>query len=181
MIKDRLYELQDLAYRDFSLKLLPKDTNMIGVRLPILRGLSKEISLEDLEDDTFEELMLQGMIIGHIQEFSEFQEACLKFLPKICNWSICDSFVCSLKITKRRPKEMFEFLKKLASCEEIYTRRFVLVVLLHDYLKDEYLEEVLEIVKRISKTEYEVGMACSWLLAELYFQKPQLTLVILSS
>lgn len=181
MIKDKLCELQDLEYRDFSLKLLPKDTKMIGVRLPILRKLSKEVSLEEVGDETFEEIMLQGMIIGHIQDFIEFKKACLCFLPKICNWSICDSFVSGLKITKKYPKEMLEFLKELVNHKNKYTRRFVFVVLLHDYLKEEYIEEVLTIIKNISKEEYEVGMACSWLLAELYSQKPQLTLVILSS
>ena len=179
MIKDELYRLQDVSYRSFSLKLLPKGTPLIGVRLPVLRRLSKTVRLEELSDDSFEEVMLQGMIIGHIQDFSEFQEKCLLFLPKINNWSICDSFVCGLVIAKKYPEEMFSFLKTLVGCYEEYIRRFVLVMMIHYYVNDDLYEKVEEILREISKDGYFVQMACAWLIAEVYCFKPELALAIL--
>lgn len=181
MIQNKLYNLADLEYLEFSKKLLPEYVPMIGVRLPVLRKLSKEVSLEELTDETFEEVMLQGMVIGHIRDFSLFQKECLKFLPKIDNWSVCDSFVVGLKITKKYPNEMLSFLKTLTCASHEYTRRFVLVMLIHDYLKEEYLEEVCLILKQIKKDGYFVGMACAWLLAELYSKDREQVLVILSS
>ena len=44
-IKERLFEMQDLAYRNFHSKLIPtvdKD-RIIGVRTPELRKLAKEL------------------------------------------------------------------------------------------------------------------------------------------
>ncbi len=180
MIKDKLEALQDIKYREFSLRLLPPDTNLIGVRLPVLRKLSMQLTLEELSDDTFEEVMLQGMVIGHIQDFVEFQEACLFFLPKVCNWSICDSFVSSLTITDSYQKEMLEFLKSLRFSPLEYTRRFVLVMLLWYYIESEFLEDVLDILKDISKDGYYVKMACSWLIAELYLKNKKVALAILT-
>lgn len=42
-VKNQLFELQDLQYRDFQAKLLPtieKET-IIGVRMPVLRKFAK--------------------------------------------------------------------------------------------------------------------------------------------
>ena len=61
-MKERLLTLQDIKYQSFSARLLPGVTNIIGVRLPELRKLAKEIARMDksqapqLTDDTFEEI-----------------------------------------------------------------------------------------------------------------------------
>ena len=134
MIKNKLLELKDEQYKKFSSNLLPGVDNIIGVRLPILRKLSKNLTLDNLSDETFEEVMLQGMVIGHIKDFSKLKKELIIFLPKINNWSICDSFVSSLTITKSKKQEMFEVLKSLENSKHEYTRRFILVMLLHYYL-----------------------------------------------
>ena len=44
-VQKQLFELQDLQYRDFQAKLLPtieKET-IIGVRMPVLRKLQKDM------------------------------------------------------------------------------------------------------------------------------------------
>ena len=43
MIRDRLFELQDTKYRDFHSKLCPGTDNIIGVKVPVLRNLAKEL------------------------------------------------------------------------------------------------------------------------------------------
>ena len=60
---DNLYSLQDLKYREFCLNLLPKDTNLIGIRMPLLKKIAKEIAKGDylsffrvIKNDTFEEV-----------------------------------------------------------------------------------------------------------------------------
>lgn len=179
MIQSKLYELQDLKYRAFSLKLLPPDTPLIGVRLPILRKLSKNLTLSELTDDTFEEIMLQGMVIGRMKDLKEVQKACLIFLPKIQNWSICDSFVASLKITKQYSHEMLSFLKPLVSSSHPFTRRFVLVMLLYYYLDNAYYEDIRTVIRTIDQSSYYVEMALAWLLAELYVQDSSEALAIL--
>ena len=67
-IREELINLSEEDYRDFSSKLLPGINNMLGVRLPALRKIAKSIAKEDwknyldnVRDDYFEEVMLQGM------------------------------------------------------------------------------------------------------------------------
>ena len=45
LIQKKLFALQDLAYRDFQCKLMPTvpPEQVIGVRMPALRKLAKEV------------------------------------------------------------------------------------------------------------------------------------------
>ena len=117
--KKRLLSLADAQYQQFSAKLLPGiSTPILGVRLPALRSLAKELArkhgaqaLALLTDDTLEELMLQGMVIGELKEGPESVFALIKqFVPKINCWSVCDSFCTSLKIARRFPQETWALL-----------------------------------------------------------------------
>lgn len=73
-IRERLFSLADKKYQKFSAKLLPNVDNIIGVRLPILRKLAKEIAKGDwrmymatAENEYFEEVMLRGLVIGYVK------------------------------------------------------------------------------------------------------------------
>ena len=106
-IRRQLVERAETKYRDFSSSLIPKSKPLLGVRLPVLRKLAKDViknmdwkreigSYEgQYEDIYFEEVMLRGMIIGYGTRKEEAEEALqlLKnFIPHIDNWSVCDSF-----------------------------------------------------------------------------------------
>ena len=43
-IRSRIYSMSDEKYKEFQKKLLPDIKNYVGVRLPLLRKLAKEIS-----------------------------------------------------------------------------------------------------------------------------------------
>lgn len=73
-IKRELASMAEPEFRKFEVSLLPGVENIIGVRLPSLRKLAKKLSkdewrsyLECASDDTFEEIMLQGMVIGLVK------------------------------------------------------------------------------------------------------------------
>lgn len=164
---NNLLEYQDVEYREFSKKLLPGIDNIVGIRLPILRKLAKEFKLEDLSDDTFEDVMLQGMIIGNIKDIDEAIDKIRIFVPKIDNWSTCDSFVCSLKITKNNLAKMYDLIINYqdGTC---YEKRFLLVMLLNYYLVDEYVDRVVDVILNIDCCEYYTMMAVSWLISKMY-------------
>lgn len=169
MIRDELEQLKDYKYKEFSEKLIT-GISIIGVRLPILRKLSKRITLEELTDNSFEEVMLQGMIIGNIKDIEIFKEKCIEFLPKINNWSVCDSFVSSIHITNNYKKEMFDFLNSLLTRKEIFIKRFILVMYLRYFICDEYIDKVLNNIRKIKMDNYYVEMAYAWCLTEIYLK-----------
>ena len=169
MIREELEQLKDYKYKEFSEKLIP-GISIIGVRLPILRKLSKKITLEELTDNSFEEVMLQGMIIGNIKDIEIIKEKCIEFLPKINNWCVCDSFVSSINITNNYKKEMFDFLNSLLTRKEIFIKRFILVMYLRYFICDEYIDKVLNNIRKIKMDGYYVEMAYAWCLTEVYLK-----------
>ena len=84
--------------------LLPGIEHVLGVRLPQLRQIAKEVAQGNwqqylLEEPYyFEEIMLQGMVIGAIKvEPKERLQYVAAFVPRINSWSVCDSFCSGLK------------------------------------------------------------------------------------
>ena len=66
-IHEQLLALSEPEFQKFSSSLLPGTSNILGVRLPILRKLAKKIIrgdwrayLASAQDQSFEEIMLQG-------------------------------------------------------------------------------------------------------------------------
>ena len=93
-------------YAEFSGKIIPGAENILGVSVPILRAMAKEIIKGDWtgfliqsKDNTLEEVMIQGIIIGIANtEIEEVIKMTEDYLPKINNWAVCDCFCTSLKV-----------------------------------------------------------------------------------
>ena len=98
-IRRKIIELSDEKYKEFHSSLCPNTDNIIGVRVPVLRKFAKELLkeidwkeyLEKAWDEYYEEVMLQGMIIGlasknkNINEIIKYID---NFVPKIDNWAV---------------------------------------------------------------------------------------------
>ena len=110
-IRNRLFELAEEDYRKFSSSLIPGEDKLLGVRLPHLRELAKEIVrgdwreyLNNAQDEYYEEIMLQGLVIGYAKAPpEEILKYIACFIPKISNWGVCDSFCTGLKLAKKAP------------------------------------------------------------------------------
>lgn len=172
-IRNKLFEMQDLKYKEFHSSLSPNVENIIGVRVPKVREYAKELCknnrIEDIKigDKYTEELMLQGFIIG--LDTKEKIEKIIKrideFVPKINCWAVCDTFCASLKITKKHPKEIYKLIEKYLKSKNEYELRFSLVMLLDFYTNDEYIDEILETIESIKSDKYYVQMANAWLIS----------------
>ena len=100
-IRKKLIELSDAKYKEFSAGLCPGvNIEMLGVRIPKIRKLAKEIVkdnpeeyLKNPQEKYFEELMLQALVIANLKiDLEKKKEYIISFVPKINSWAICDSF-----------------------------------------------------------------------------------------
>lgn len=176
-IKEDIFELQDDGYREFHSSLVPGEDKIIGVRVPVLRKYAKELysryagDTEELigiiDDEYYEEIMLQGMLIGFQKKIgadSLFRQID-GFVPKIRNWGICDVFCAGLKQVKKYPEETYEFLQKYLDSSEEFNIRFGLVMLLDYYINEDYLHKILKKTEEIKHEGYYVKMAAAWLIS----------------
>lgn len=173
-IKEELFKLADEKYKEFHSGLCPGTNNIIGIRVPVLRNyakqLAKEYNIQELllkiDNQYYEEIMLQGMLIGLMKdEFKEIEKQIEKFVPKIDNWAVCDVFCAGLKITKNYKKEMWELIQKYLKSTKEFEIRFAVVMILDYYIEKQYLKEEFQIFKSIKHEGYYVKMAVAWALS----------------
>lgn len=183
-IKEQLVELADADYQKFSAALLPTIDNVIGVRLPELRKLAKTIAkgdwrvfLEQADSDYFEEIMLQGMVLGYVKtDLEEILHYMADFIPKIDNWSVCDSFCTGLKFTRKNKEQMWDFIVPYLSSEKEYEIRFAVVMMLNFFIEEAYIHRILQLLDKVRHEGYYVKMAVSWALSMCYVKLPAATI-----
>ena len=99
-----LKENEDIEYKKFSERIIDTNYPMIGVRTPILKKLSKSMSLDVLElnnEKYYEEVLLKLFVISNIKDKEEYDKYFNKYIYKIDCWSLCDSFDTASKIVKK--------------------------------------------------------------------------------
>lgn len=188
-IKEQLFDLADVEYQKFSAALIPNINNVLGVRLPVLRKLAKQIArgdwrtyLEQAESEYFEETMLQGMVIGYVKtDIEEILRYVADFVPNIDNWSVCDSFCTGLKFTKTNKKRVWDFLQPYLLSDKEYDIRFGVVMLLDFYIEEEYISRVLQLLDGIKHKGYYVKMAVAWAISICYVKLPEPSIIYLKS
>jgi len=183
-IRANLHAMADGEYKKFIAKLTPNinpDTIM-GIRMPQLRAFAKTLAKADWQsyltnasDDSFEEIMLQGLVIGGVKaELNVILPYVAAFLPKIDNWAVCDSFSTSLKLAEKYPAEMWDFIMQ-------YQTRFTVVTILDYYIREEYLKRIFAYFDSIKSDDYYIKMAVAWAVAECYVKLPDGTLSYLEN
>lgn len=187
-IRGEIVGLAEEEYRLFQGKLLPEVRNYAGVRLPKLRRIARRIAEEDAkayldaalsrdpEEELFEEIMLQGMVIGYLREELPVILGCAeRFVPKIDNWSVCDSFCSGLKCARDYPGEVWRWLLPYLHSKEEFGARFGVVMLLSYYVTDDYIGRIFEALGSVGHEGYYVKMAVAWALSVCYGRYPERT------
>lgn len=171
MIQEKLFEYQDLEYREFNSKLIPNidEKTMIGVRIPDIRKIEKSLNIEEKEKfllelphKYFEENMLHGIIISNMKDYDKVILNLEKFLPYVDNWAVCD--IISPKIFKKnREKAIVNILSWIKS-DHTYICRFGIGMIMELYLGDEYFKRsYLDIIAEIKTEDYYINMMRAWL------------------
>ena len=173
IIKEELFKLQDIKYRDFQVKLFPTvDTNtVIGVRTPELRNYAKKLVkennyllfLEELPHEYFDENQLHAFIISEIKDYDECIKYINKFLPYVDNWATCDQM--SPRAFKKEHDKLLKQIKNWIKSKKTYTIRFGIGMLMQYYLDANFKIEYLELVASIKSDEYYVNMMRAWFFA----------------
>lgn len=169
----KLYDLQDLKYRDMQIKIIPtvEPESVIGVRTPELKSIAKDILkdgnykgfLEELPHRYFEENQLQAFIISGIKDLNECMEDLETFLPYVDNWATCDQM--SPKIFRKHKDVLFSHIKEWVNSEKTYAVRFGVGMLMEHFLDDDFDPLYPELVAKLRSEEYYVNMMIAWYFA----------------
>ncbi|MGE5455529.1 MAG: DNA alkylation repair protein [Ignavibacteriales bacterium] len=182
---DYLHSLSDQTYKDFNIKL-NTGNNIIGIRMPILKKIAKEISMNGYNSFIqynnhyfYEETMIHGLIIGYIKANFETKVNMLNsFIPYINSWGICDSLCTNLTSFKNNLEDGYIIINEYLKSDNPWMVRVGLVLLLNYYINDQYIDKILKLVTNIKLDDYYVKMANAWLISYCYIKYPTKTLTL---
>lgn len=186
-LRDKLFELSDDKFKTFHSRLCPNTDNMIGVRLPLLRQLAKEIAkgdwrnfLSNSKEEYYEEILINGLVIAYakcdVEERLNYIES---FVPKIDNWAICDSFCNTLKFVNKNKEIMWEFIQPYLKSYNEFEIRFAVVIILNYYITEDYIDLVLKTLDNIKHDGYYVKMAVAWAISMCFVKFEEKTMAYL--
>lgn len=172
-IQKKLFELQDMAYRDFHSRLMPdidKET-VIGIRVPMLRKYAKSIAgtelaekfIKELPHCYYEENNLHMMLITGIKDYDRCLTEIERFLPYIDNWATCD--FPAPKCFENHKEDLLPVIKRWIASSETYTIRYGIGMLMRLYLDADFDPEYVRIVAEVKSDEYYVNMMIAWYMA----------------
>lgn len=178
-IRDELLRLQDPAYRDFQVRLIPtvKPETVIGVRTPELRKYAKQlvkddqipVFLRDLPHRYFDENQLHAFIVSEMKDYDACMEEVIRFLPYVDNWATCDQM--SPKVFRKHREKLLPQIRKWLHSGETFTVRFGVGMLMEHFLDDDFQVIFLEMVAKIRSDEYYINMMIAWYFATALAKK----------
>ncbi len=181
-LRENLESQSDPAYREFHLKTCPGAQYVLGIRLPEQRKLARTIIksgsywnfLDSIEPHYYEEVLVTGIIIASApMGINERFDYIIWFLPFINNWAICDTFCNSFRIKDEDLETYWDFLMQFRNSHEEFVLRFIFVMLLCHFIREDYLERIFALLDDIKSEKYYVEMAKAWLIAEIFTKFPE--------
>ena len=120
VIRAQLFALQDKEYQVFHSRLMPTllPETVIGVRVPLLRKLAKqladtseaEVFLQELPHFYYEENALHAFLLEPVRDYGTALADTERFLPYVDNWAVCDSF--SPKVFAQHKPELLTAIRR---------------------------------------------------------------------
>ena len=178
-----LIDMQDTKYKEFHSSLvLNSKYEIIGIRVPIMRNIAKEIAKSNIEEflkyaqnKYYEEVMIQGFVISHIKDEKIFHKYFKDYINKIDNWALCDSFCSSIKIIRKYEEKYFEEATKFALDKKEFISRVGIVLILNHFINQKNLEKIFNLLNEIQSDKFYINMAESWLICDMYIKFPKET------
>ena len=173
MVRNQLFSMQDLSYRDFHSKLIPDidPERIIGVRTPQLRKYARELAkrpeaktyLQILPHQFYDENTLHGFLIEEIRDYDICISEIHRFLPYVDNWATCD--LVAPKVLRKHLPELLEQIRIWIASDHTYTIRFGIGMLMRYYLDEAFELCYPEMAAGVHSEEYYVRMMVAWYFA----------------
>lgn len=179
MTDNILAKLTDLAqgnesYAAFNQRIVNTKMPVIGVRVPDLRRLARELagdmSAADISrllaapSNLYEYVLLCGLLINRAKiSDEEAIKLTQQYLPRVDSWAHIDTFIEK----KRRfaGEVWWDFALECLQGEAEFTVRYGIVSLMTNFLDEAHIDQVFAALRNVRHDGYYVKMALAWLYA----------------
>lgn len=193
-IDQHLLRLAERGNAAFTQRLHPDIAGVLGIRIPDLRKLSKEIvrsgtqeaylkeaEAQDVNPDFgwMEARTLHGLVLSQwrVTDVADYLLRVARWIPHINSWSVCDtfSFAGGKGFVAAHEAEIWSFVVPYFGATSTYEIRFAVVMSLQYFAKPSHVEQVLSHLAAITHEDYYVRMAVAWAVAECFTHCPEET------
>jgi len=178
------------SYATFNQCIVNTKMPVIGVRVPDLRRLARElapnISAADIsklltaQNESFDYVLLCGLLITHVRIDDQTAiDLTKQYLPHVDSWAHIDIFV---EKKRRFASEVWwNFALECLQSESEFTVRYGVVSLMTNFLDEAHIDQVFAALRKVTSDGYYVKMALAWLYATAAVRFFELTLAELEN
>lgn len=161
---------------------------IISIKMETIRKIAKEIAKGNYEnflslakDDTYEEVLIQGLVITNLKDIQKQLSYLENWILKIDCWALCDGVVSNMKNFAKSPlkEEKFQYFYDMCFDDREFVSRFGIIVLMSYYIDDEHIDKILTMSRTIKNTAFYVQMANAWLLSVCFVKQREKTLSLI--
>ncbi len=161
-------------YAAFNRRIVNTKMPVIGVRVPDLRRLARELApdmsaadiskLLTVQNESFEYVLLCGLLITHARLDDQTAiDLTKQYLPLVDSWAHIDIFV---EKKRRFAGEIWwDFTLECLQSKAEFTVRYGVVSLMTNFLDEAHIDQVFAALRDIKHDGYYVKMALAWLYA----------------
>ena len=162
------------SYATFNQRIVNTKMPVIGVRVPDLRRLARELALDmsaadisellTAQNESFDYVLLCGLLITHVRIDNQAAiDLTKQYLPHVDSWAHIDIFV---EKKRRFASEVWwNFALECLQSEAEFTVRYGVVSLMTNFLDEAHIDQVFAALRGIKHDGYYVKMALAWLYA----------------
>ena len=173
------------TYAAFNQRIVNTKMQVIGVRVPDLRRLARELApnmsaadiseLLTVQDKSFDYVLLCGLLITHARIDDQIAiDLTKQYLPHVDSWAYIDIFV---EKKRRFAGEIWwDFALECLQSEAEFTVRYGVVSLMTNFLDEAHIDQVFAALRKVKHDGYYVKMARAWLYATAAVNFFELTL-----
>ena len=179
MYDDIVIKLTKLAegnetYAEFNQRIVNTKMSVVGVRVPDLRRLARELApdlsaadiseLLTVQDKSFDYVLLCGLLITHARlDDLVAIDLTKQYLLHVDSWAHIDVFV---EKKRRFASEVWwNFALECLQSEAEFTVRYGVVSLMTNFLDEAHIDQVFAPLRNVKHDGYYVKMALAWLYA----------------
>ena len=162
------------SYAAFNQRIVNTKMPVIGVRVPDLRRLARELApnmsaadiskLLTAKNKSFDYVLLCGLLITHARlDDLVAVDLAKQYLPHVDSWAHIDVFVEK----KRRfaGEVWWDFALEYLQNEDEFTVRYGVISLMTNFLDEAHIDQVFTALRNVKHDGYYVKMALAWLYA----------------
>ena len=178
------------SYAAFNQRIVNTKMPVIGVRVPDLRRLARELApnmsaadiskLLTAKNKSFDYVLLCGLLITHARLDDQTAiDLAKQYLPCVDSWAHIDIFV---EKKRRFAGEIWwDFALECLQNEAEFTVRYSVISLMTNFLDEAHIDQVFAALRGVKHDGYYVKMALAWLYATAAVHFFELTLAELEN